>query len=167
MLTKEVLTYIDRSMLCWLATVGADGAPNVSPKEIFTSVGHEMLIIADIASPSSTRNVKVNSSVCVSFIDVFVQKGYKIRGNAEVVTPTDRRFRELSAPLTDLAKGAFPIRNVIAVSVSQVQPIVAPSYHMVVGTTEETQIDSAMAAYGVMPRSCEINNQDSYTMDSN
>ena len=35
MLTTEMKKYIDKSVLCWLATSNAENIPNVSPKEIF------------------------------------------------------------------------------------------------------------------------------------
>ena len=35
MLSPETLACARKSMLCWLATVDAQGQPNVSPKEIF------------------------------------------------------------------------------------------------------------------------------------
>lgn len=37
MFTKEVKEYIERSVLCWLATVDAAGHPNVSTKEVFSA----------------------------------------------------------------------------------------------------------------------------------
>lgn len=49
MLTDDVLHYIDRSVLCWLATVDATGAPNVSPKEVFCAYGASTLLVANIA----------------------------------------------------------------------------------------------------------------------
>ena len=35
LLSDDVLEAASRSVLCWLATVGPDGQPNVSPKEIW------------------------------------------------------------------------------------------------------------------------------------
>ncbi len=82
MLNNTIKASIQGSVLCWLATVGSDGMPNVSPKEIFASFGDESLIIANIASPQSVKNVEFCSKVCVSFVDVFIQKGCKIKGEA-------------------------------------------------------------------------------------
>ena len=86
MLTPDIKKYIDQSVLCWLATVSKDGIPNVSPKEIFTYLDNEHLGIAHIASPNSIRNIKANPNVCVSFVEIFVQKGYKLRGKVEIIT---------------------------------------------------------------------------------
>jgi hypothetical protein len=86
MLSPEVLEYATRSVLCWLATADEAGQPNVSPKEIFAVFDSTHVVIANIASPTSVRNVLVNPRVCVSFVDVFVQKGFKVIGTARNVS---------------------------------------------------------------------------------
>ncbi len=149
MLSAEVLEYIDRSVLCWLATVDGTGSPNVSPKEVFCAIGTSRVLVANIASPQSDRNLRGNPQVCLSFVDVFVQKGYKLKGTAEVVRPGDRRYPELESPLLSLTQGIFPIHSIFVVQVQAVEPIVAPSYRLKPGTTEATQIDGAMQTYGV------------------
>ena len=152
MLSDEVLDLMQRSVLCWLATVDARGRPNVSPKEVFTAHGRNTVLIAHIASPGSVRNLGVNAQACLSFIDVFSQKGCKLRGTAEVVLPDEAGFAELAAPLVAITQGVFPIRAVMVLTVTEVESILAPSYRMVPGTTEAAQRDSAMRTYGVMPR---------------
>jgi len=148
-LSDLVLDYISRSVLCWLATVDADGAPNVSPKEVFCAHGSQMVLIANIASPTSVRNIEVEPRVCVSFVDVFVQKGYKLKGTAKLIRPQDARYPDLEPPLLQITKGLFPIRSIIAIQVSTVAPIVAPSYRLIAGTTETSQIEGAMRTYGI------------------
>lgn len=69
MINSEVKKYIDKSVLCWLATVNGLNEPNVSPKEVFTYVGEHTLLIANIASPNSIKNISENPNVCISFID--------------------------------------------------------------------------------------------------
>jgi predicted pyridoxine 5'-phosphate oxidase superfamily flavin-nucleotide-binding protein len=92
MITNEVKKYIDNSVLCWLATCSKDGEPNVSPKEMFTYKDENTLLIANIASPSSIANIQENPKVCVSFVEVFVQKGFKIKGNAIIIAKKRRRI---------------------------------------------------------------------------
>ncbi len=76
LLTRAVREDLDHAVLCWLATVDEDIVPNVSPKEIFCAHGDDALLIANIASPGSMRNIARNPRVCVSFIDVFRQRGF-------------------------------------------------------------------------------------------
>jgi predicted pyridoxine 5'-phosphate oxidase superfamily flavin-nucleotide-binding protein/catechol 2,3-dioxygenase-like lactoylglutathione lyase family enzyme len=149
-LTSEVVSFAKRSVLCWLATVDENGQPNVSPKEIFAPFDDEHLIIANIASPTSVRNLRMNQLVCVSFIDVFVQKGFKLVGTARNVGPEDAEYPYWSAPLHAMAGSKFPIHSVIVVKATSVEPIVAPSYRLYPAeTTEQSQVEAAMRSYGV------------------
>ena len=60
MLEKKVQERIDTAVLCWLATVDQEGMPHVSPKELFTYDELGCLVIANIASPHSARNIKIH-----------------------------------------------------------------------------------------------------------
>jgi predicted pyridoxine 5'-phosphate oxidase superfamily flavin-nucleotide-binding protein len=141
---------IERSVLCWLATSDADGQPNVSPKEVFRlgPDGTEILI-AEIASPVSRRNIAANPRVCVSLLDVFSQKGAKVYGNADVIDAADDRFLPLATPLLAMAPPPFKIRGVIRVTVTKAAPIMAPSYALYPERTEAEQRQRAYEAYGV------------------
>ena len=145
--SAEFLRLRAGSVLCWLATVDDHGMPNVSPKEIFCCHGECEFLIANIASPQSVRNIKTHPNVCVSFVDVLIQKGFKVKGAAVVVEPGHPRFGELEFPLQQMTRGAFPIHSVICVQVLNTEPILAPSYRLVPGTTEDSQARTAQAAY--------------------
>jgi predicted pyridoxine 5'-phosphate oxidase superfamily flavin-nucleotide-binding protein len=152
MLRPEILASARKSVLCWLATADAQGQPNVSPKEIFTFYDAEYLLIANIASPKSVRNIAANPRVCVSFVDVFAQKGFKVSGVAQNIVKQDADYEKWAAPLNAMAGPRFPIRSVILIQVTACEPILAPSYQFYPDqTTEHAQTTSAMRAYGVQP----------------
>lgn len=149
--TPDVRAAAKRSVLCWLATVDAAGQPNVTPKELFAVVDDAHLVIANIASPGSATNVAANPKVCVSFVDVFRQKGFKVIGVATDVVPSDPTFERWVAPLRALAGDRYPIRSVFAVRATAVEVIVAPSYWLFPDeTTEASQERAALRAYGVV-----------------
>ena len=77
LLTPDHKAMAERSVLCWLATASTTGQPNVSPKELFAVADDEHVVVANIASPTSAKNIRANAQVCLSFVDVFAQKGYK------------------------------------------------------------------------------------------
>jgi len=149
MLNDDIKKYIEKSVLCWLATSDKDNFPNVSPKEIFTFQGNSTFLIAHLASPNSVNNIKQNPKVCVSFVDVFVQKGYKLKGTAKIIEKGSSDFELKLKPLTDLFSDKFPIKAVIEIEVTKVEPIAAPSYFLYSETTEESQIESALRTYNV------------------
>lgn len=149
MLTEELKQSIDESVLCWLATADEKGFPNCSPKEIFTYFGSSKIVIANIASPESVINIRKNSSVCVSFVHVFKQKGFKLKGHAKYFTLADAEYQEELELVQSLAGESFPVKGVIVVELCSAKPIIAPGYYLVDGTTEENQVQNAKRAYGV------------------
>ena len=151
MITQEVIKYIEQSVLCWLATSDKDNFPNVSPKEMFTHF-EDKIVIANIASPNSIRNIEENNKVCVSFVDVFVQKGFKIKGQATIIYKNDINFSLKVKPLTDLYSDKFPISAVIEIEIETVEIIQAPSYFLFPEITEEQQIESALETYKVVKK---------------
>lgn len=141
-----------RSVLCWLATVDSDGQPNVSPKEVWVIVDDRHVVVAHIASPMSVRNIMQQPQVCLSFVDVFVQKGFKLMGVAQDVLSSDPAFPRWAAPLLPMVGDRFQIRSVLVIQVQSVSAIVAPSYRFYPEeTTEASQVDSGMRAYKVRP----------------
>lgn len=147
--TPEIKKYIDTSILCWLATASTDGVPNVSPKEIFSDYSSDQIIIANIASPQTVRNIQQNGHVCISFIDVLVQKGFQLKGKAKIVTSTDPEFVDMEVILLKLTGGNFPFQTITAIKIEQAKPIVAPKYILYPETTEQQQIEDAKKAYGL------------------
>lgn len=148
-LTTEIKESIDKNVLCWLATVSAENVPNVSPKEIFNYFGTDSIIVANIASPQTVRNIKQNKHVCISFIDILLQKGFQVKGKAEIIQKTDSEFPEMEAVLTTMTEGKFPFGSITKITIGQVKPIIAPKYILYPETTEKEQIESAKKAYGI------------------
>lgn len=147
-LTKDIKDSIDKSVLCWLATASMDNIPNVSPKEIFDYYEPDSIIVANIASPQTVRNIKQNANVCVSFIDILVQKGFQVKGKAEIITKVHADFLEMEQKLTKMTEGKFPFSSITKINIESVKPIMAPKYILYPETTEEDQIKSAKKAYG-------------------
>ncbi|RMA58013.1 pyridoxamine 5'-phosphate oxidase family protein [Ulvibacter antarcticus] len=147
-ISKEIKKYINQSVLCWLATSSADNTPNVSPKEIFSEFGEDAIIIANIASPQSVRNIKENKKVCISFIDVLVQKGFQLHGTATLHTKKDSDFTTMEKVLLKMTEGKFPFASIIKITIEHAKPIIAPKYILYPETTESQQIESAKKAYG-------------------
>jgi hypothetical protein len=140
-------------VLCWLATVDANGQPNVSPKEVWAIAGDQHVVVAHIASPCSVRNIAQSPQVCLSFVDVFVQKGFKLSGVAREVRANDPEFSAWAAPLQVMVGQRFTIQSVLVIRVTSVASIVAPSYRFYPDeTTEQSQVESALETYGVQPQ---------------
>ncbi|MEM6337123.1 MAG: pyridoxamine 5'-phosphate oxidase family protein [Bacteroidota bacterium] len=149
MITEALAHSIQESVLCWLATVGADGYPNVSPKEVFCAFGSDELLIANIASPRSVKNLLAHPKVCVSFVHVFRQKGFKVKGTAIYLRTGDAGYTPRHDALKVIAGEAYPIKGVIAVKIERVDRILAPSYLLYPEEGEAEKIAAAKRTYGV------------------
>ena len=153
MIDESVKQSIQSSVLCWLATVDESGQPHVSPKEVFAAFDERHVVVAQIASPQTERNIASNSKVCLSFVDVFVQKGFKIQGSAEIVQSNSVSYSKWAEPLLNMVGGKFKIPSVIVMRIQKVDSILAPSYQFYPEeTTEKSQIEAAMQRYGVKSR---------------
>ncbi|WP_424000753.1 pyridoxamine 5'-phosphate oxidase family protein [Maribacter sp. IgM3_T14_3] len=146
-LTKEIKAAIDDSVLCWLATSSADNIPNVSPKEIFCFF-EDHIIIANIASPQTVKNIRENKNVCISFIDILKQKGFQLKGIAEIIENSSKDFSRMEKVLLHLTEGKFPFATITKITITSSKPIIAPKYLLYPNTTEQEQIESAKKSYG-------------------
>ena len=150
LLTDAVREAARRSVLCWLATVDVEGQPNVSPKEVWAIADEQHVVVAHIASPVSARNIAQHPQVCLSFVDVFVQKGFKLLGRAREVLADDPEFATWAKPLLAMVGQRFTIQSVLVIQVQSVAAIAAPSYRFYPDdTTEASQVASAMRGYNV------------------
>lgn len=145
-LTAEIKDSINTSVLCWLATSSAENIPNVSPKEIFSYFEEECIIIVNIASPQTVRNIKQNENVCISFIDILKQKGFQLKGTAKIIEKSSSEFSKMENILTLLTDGKFPFATITKITVNVAKPIIAPKYLLYPDTTEVEQIERAKKA---------------------
>ncbi len=137
------------AVLCWLATVSDDGTPNVTPKEMFSWDGGDQIVIADIASPVTVENIRHHPRICLSFIDVFRQRGFKITGKAAIIPSEDERFASLGKTVIRKVNGRFDINNLILVDIDEVSRVLSPSYFSLPEQNEEEHIRQTLETYSV------------------
>lgn len=151
LLTSDIVDTAKNSVLCWLATVDSNGQPNVSPKEIYAIFDEQHLVVANIASPTTVRNIKTTNKVCLTFVDVFIQKGFKIFGTALNLDREHSDYAKWADPLFKMAGPRFPIQSVIVVRATAIESVIAPSYKLhPTETNVQAQIESALKTYGVL-----------------
>ncbi len=147
MLTPEIKHYIDRCVLCWLATSSKDNMPNVSPKEAYTYHGDQEIVIANIASPQTVQNIEDNPNVCISFVEVYIQKGFQIKGTARIVQKGEEGFEEYQQGLEKLTKGKYPYPSITVITAKDIKRIIAPSYFLFPEITEQEMIEESRKSY--------------------
>ena len=131
-LTTEMKRLVDVQRLGYVATVCPDGTPNLSPKGTTAVWDDDHLVFADIRSPGSVTNIRLNPTVEVNVVDPIVRKGYRFKGNAEVLS-SGSTFDDIVTFYRERGVSG-PIHHVVLVQVERVLPLVSPAYDS--GATE-------------------------------
>lgn len=135
-LTEEMRRLVDRMHLGYVATVGADGRPNLSPKGTLAVWDDDRLVFADLASPRTVENLRTRPAFEANVVDPFARRGFRFRGRGAVVDPGP----ELEPFLPFFARfGVVRARErvhaVVLLRVEEARPLLSPAYDT--GATEE------------------------------
>jgi predicted pyridoxine 5'-phosphate oxidase superfamily flavin-nucleotide-binding protein len=132
-LTADMKRVIAEQKLGFVATVGADGAPNLSPKGTMQVLDDEHIVFADIRSPATMANIARNPAMEINFVDPFSRKGYRFKGTARVVT---KDVPEFAALLARYSASLLPAmyRAFVVLQVAKAAPLISPAYDA--GATE-------------------------------
>ena len=142
MLTPDMKRIVKEQPLGFVATVAADGTPNVSPKGTFFVVDDATIAFAEIRSPATVRNLQANPRIEVNFVDPFVRKGYRFAGTAKLLARGEDNFDEL---LKKSGSSLAPrVRAIVVISVAKALPLVSPAYDD--GTATEDKLRRSWTA---------------------
>jgi len=125
-LTDDMRRLIEEQRLCYVATADADGAPNLSAKGTLVVWDANTLAFADIRSPRTVANLRVNPRIEVNVVDPIARKGYRFKGTAEAYT--DGPVFERGMRLYTERGVTNPIRSIIVVQVTRALPMISPAY---------------------------------------
>src|SRR5262249_18342325 len=126
-LTADMKRVIAEQKLGFVATVAADGTPNLSPKGTMQVLDDEHIVFADIRSPGTMANLARNPVLEINFVDPFSRKGYRFKGTARVVTKDTAEFATLAAryPASLLVDR---YRAFVVLHVARAAPLLSPAY---------------------------------------
>ena len=128
-LSAEMKELVERQRLGFVATVCPDGTPNLSPKGTVCVLDDEHLIFADLNSPGTVANLRLNANVEVNVVDHLVRKGYRFKGQAQVFDSGAEflRYVEFFSG-RGLPDAPRRIRAVVIIRIAEARPIVSPGY---------------------------------------
>lgn len=126
-LTADMKRVVAEQKLGFVATVGVDGTPNLSPKGTMQVLDDDHIAFADIRSPATIANLATNPAMEINFVDPFSRTGYRFKGMARVVP---RNAPEFPALHEHFARSALfeRTRAIVVLRVTQAAPISSPAY---------------------------------------
>ena len=133
-LDADMRRVVQEQSLGFVATVCADGTPNLSPKGTTIVWDDEHLVFLHIHSPGTVANLAVNPSVEINVVDPIVRKGYRFKGEAEVLTDGDVHAAVLEHFRRERGTDVARVQAVVLVRVDHAAPLVSPAYDT--GATE-------------------------------
>ena len=134
-LSPQMQQVISEQKLGFVASVDADGAPNLSPKGTFLVRDDEHIMFGEIRSPGTVRNVTERPRVEVNFVDPIVRKGIRIKGEARLVAKPSEEFDQLEPQFREVwGELCDNFRAIVMIKVDKAAPLTSPAYDM--GTSE-------------------------------
>jgi uncharacterized protein len=132
LITTDMRRVVEEQRLGFVATVCPDDTPNLSPKGTTAVRDSDHLVFANIRSPGSLANIRLNPNVEVNVVDPFVPRGCRFKGAASIMD-SGSLFDEVTASYKEQGVEAV-IREVVMIRVQSAQPIYSPAYDL--GHTE-------------------------------
>ncbi|MCV0431397.1 pyridoxamine 5'-phosphate oxidase family protein [Nitrosopumilus sp.] len=134
MITEKIKNFLNLQKLAYVATVSADGKPNISPKGTVIGWTADSLAFADIRSPDTMKNIQNNSNVEINVIDPLLRKGYLFQGTAKILQEGILYEDILSYYRKNGIKSQ--INSIVLVNVSDVSEVISPLYDMGISEKE-------------------------------
>jgi hypothetical protein len=143
-LTDDMQRVVREQSLGFVATVCPDGTPNLSPKGTLTVWDDDHLVFADIRSPATMRNLRINPAVEINVVDPIARKGYRFKGKATVVDHGQlkddvREFYSSRWIDTGKLRGELDLRSFVLIKVEEALPLVSPTYDDPQATEDEVR----------------------------
>lgn len=135
-ITPEIGAFLQSVNLCYVATVNADGSPNLSPKASLSVWDAATLVFADMASPGTVANLHGNPAIEINVVDIFKRRGYRFRGRAIICNAGSPEFDKVAGEVRDAHGPAYPVNHVVRIDVHEMREVRSPAYMFGDGVTE-------------------------------
>lgn len=134
MLTQDMRRVIEEQRLAFVASVNADGTPNLSPKGTTVIIDDDHIAFGEIRSPNTLENLRDRPAIEVNLVDPTARKGYRFKGEAEVIERGHPDFAVLFPAFERWGILSERIRAIVRIRIERALPLTTPAYD--VGATE-------------------------------
>ena len=149
MISDEAKRIIRDFPLGVVATVAPDGTPAASPKGTFLVLDDRTIAYGDIRSPGTRRNLEANPACEVVFVDPFLRKGIRLRGEAEIISDSNAKFSELHPRWIETwGDLATRVTALVLITVNRALPLATPPYDD--GVTEDEMVALYVQKFGAI-----------------
>jgi predicted pyridoxine 5'-phosphate oxidase superfamily flavin-nucleotide-binding protein len=148
-LDDDMQRVVREQRLGYVASVCADGTPNLSPKGTTAVWDDDHLVFLDIASPGTVANIEAGRPVVeVNVVDPIRRKGYRFKGPAEVHRE-GARFEDIMRWYErERRSDTSRVNSVVLIRVDVADALVSPAYAD--GSSEATIEQRMLDLYGLM-----------------
>jgi hypothetical protein len=149
MFDEDMRRVVREQRLGYVASVCADGTPNLSPKGTTAVWDDEHLVFAHLHSPQTVANIEGGHPVVeVNVVDPILRKGYRFKGPATV--HREGPVFEASVRFYQERSGLEPhrIEAIVLVRVEQAAPLTSPAYDD--GATEDEVAERSLRMYDLV-----------------
>lgn len=133
-LNEEMKRVVSEQKLGFVATVDADGTPNLSPKGTCLVLDDEHIVFGEIRSPNTVRNLAERPAMEINFVDPFARKGFRAKGQARFIARGTVEFEALIPRFDDWGDLSTRINGIVMLNIERALPLISPAYDM--GATE-------------------------------
>ena len=135
-LTDEMKRIVAEQKLGFVASVCADGTPNLSPKGTFLVRDDDHLLFGEIRSPQTVSNIAENPVVDINFVDVLSRIGFRCKGQARMVKKGSSEFDSLLPAFVEQWNDFCDLFNgIVVVRIDEAKHLFSPAYD--IGSMEE------------------------------
>jgi hypothetical protein len=148
-LDADMQRVVNQQRLAYVASVCADGSPNLSPKGTTAVWDEDHLVFAHLYSHETVANIEGGrATVEVNIVDPIRRKGYRFKGPAAVhragpVFESGLRFYRDRSGLE-----AHRIEAIVLIRVEHAAPLISPAYDD--GSTEDEVERRSLTLYGLV-----------------
>jgi predicted pyridoxine 5'-phosphate oxidase superfamily flavin-nucleotide-binding protein len=145
---EDMRSIVDSAKLGFVATVCADGSPNLSPKGTVRVYDDDHLVFLNQASPGTVANLRRDPRLEINVVDFLKRRGYRFKGTAEFHGPGSPVFEWIHDSLLVTQGPGYPAIEAVLVTVDRALPVDSPAYQF--GHATESELRAAWAAtYGI------------------
>src|SRR5699024_7168566 len=111
MITSDMQAIFPRAGVSYVATICADGSPNLSPTPAVRRFDPDHLASLNQPPPAAFANLRRHPRLDINTVDPSARRGYRFKGRAEIVPAGEPVFAWLQNKLLAIIGPGYPMHE--------------------------------------------------------